>query len=63
MATSYDETLLIRVQELQEALNGIPHGIAKQLEEPIQNVLMEAYWLNSQRDQARQALAETGDTL
>lgn len=63
MATSYDETLLIRVQELQEALNGIPHGIAKQLEGPIQNVLMEAYWLNSQRDQARQALAETGATL
>lgn len=48
-----DETLEFTIGALRKALDGLPHGTAKAISGPIEELISEARWLNVQRDWAR----------
>jgi len=48
-----DEILESTIGALRRALDGLPHGTAKAISGPIEELISEARWLNVQRDWAR----------
>lgn len=53
MRFELDSGLAIAIEDIQKSLDSIPYVEAKKLIEPLNNLILEATWMNQQRDEAR----------